>query len=44
MLSSLSNMEKDSVWLEIENELKNFESDNRFIGPCVMIVAMGEKK
>ena len=43
MLSSLSDTEKESVWLEIENELKSFESDNRFIGPCEMIVAMGEK-
>jgi ubiquinone/menaquinone biosynthesis C-methylase UbiE len=44
MLSNLSDAEKESVWFEIENELKNFESDNRFIGPCEMIVAMGEKK
>lgn len=43
MLSSLSDTEKDSVWQEIENELKSFESNNRFIGPCEMIVAMGEK-
>ena len=44
MLSNLSDADKESVWLEIENELKSFESDDRFIGPCEMIVAMGEKK
>lgn len=44
MLSNLSDAEKESIWPEIENELKSFESDNRFIGPCEMIVAMGEKK
>jgi len=43
MLSNLSDIEKETVWQEIENELKMFESDNRFIGPCEMIVAVGEK-
>jgi SAM-dependent methyltransferase len=43
MLSSLSDTEKESVWQEIENELRKFESENNFIGPCEMIVAVGEK-
>jgi len=43
MLSSLNQTEKEAVWQEIESELKNFESDNRFSGPCEMIVAVGEK-
>ena len=43
MLSTLSDTEKESVWHEIENELKNFETGNRFIGPCEMIVAVGQK-
>lgn len=43
MMSSLSDEEKNSVWEEIENELKKFESDNEFTGPCEMVVAVGEK-
>ena len=33
-----------AVWEEIERELKQFETANGFIGPCEMIVAVGEKK
>jgi SAM-dependent methyltransferase len=43
MMSSLSDKEKESVWEEIETELKKFEGDNGFKGPCEMIVAVGEK-
>lgn len=43
MMSSLSESEKESAWNEIENELKKFESDNGFAGPCEMVVAVGEK-
>lgn len=43
MLSSLSDGEKESVWNEIESELKKFETDSGFTGPCEMIVACGEK-
>lgn len=43
MLSSLSESEKETVWEEIERELQKFESDNRFAGPCEMVVAIGEK-
>lgn len=43
MMSSLSNSEKESVWDEIERELKKFESENDFVGPCEMVVAVGEK-
>jgi hypothetical protein len=42
-MSSLSDSEKASVWEEIERELKTFEKDNPFIGPCEMVVAVGEK-
>ncbi|MGZ5189505.1 MAG: class I SAM-dependent methyltransferase [Flavisolibacter sp.] len=44
MLSSLSDSEKESVWQEIETELQKFETDNGFVGPCEMVVAVGEKK
>lgn len=43
MMSSLSEIEKKLVWEEIEQELKNFESEKGFIGPCEMVVAVGEK-
>jgi ubiquinone/menaquinone biosynthesis C-methylase UbiE len=43
MLSSLSDAEKESVWEEIETELKKFETENGFEGPCEMVVAVGEK-
>ena len=43
MMSTLSDSEKDSVWNEIEVELKKFETENGFAGPCEMVVAVGEK-
>lgn len=44
MLSGLTNEEKNSVWEEIEKELKAFEVNGSFIGPCEMIVAVGQKE
>ncbi|WP_411273420.1 hypothetical protein [Daejeonella sp.] len=43
MMSTLSDNDKDSVWNEIEVELKKFETENGFAGPCEMVVAVGEK-
>ncbi len=43
MMSSLSDSEKKSVWEEIEREFQTFESENGFVGPCKMVVAVGEK-
>lgn len=43
MLSTITDAEKLSVWEEIEQELKKFETDKGFAGPCEMIVAIGEK-
>lgn len=43
MLSNLSDLEKETVWQEIEQELRVFESNSGFVGPCEMIVAVGEK-
>ncbi len=43
MMSGLSATEKESVWEEIERELQKFETENNFIGPCEMLVAVGEK-
>lgn len=44
MMASLSDTEKQSVWEEIENQLKQFETDKNFTGPCEMVVAVGEKE
>lgn len=43
MMSSLSDTEKEAVWQEIEGELEKFEGENGFVGPCEMLVAVGEK-
>lgn len=43
MMSGLTADEKEAVWAEIEGELKKFETENGFIGPCEMIVVVGEK-
>ena len=44
MLSSLTDPEKQAVWEEIEEELKKFETTEGFVGPCEMVVAVGEKE
>lgn len=43
MMSNLSDSNKEIIWQEIELELGIFESENGFIGPCEMIIAVGEK-
>ncbi len=44
MMSGLTDAEKESVWDEIEQELKKFETEKGFIGPCEMVVAIGSKQ
>ncbi len=43
MLSSLSDGEKQAAWEEIEQELKQFEGGDGFVGPCELVVAVGTK-
>jgi ubiquinone/menaquinone biosynthesis C-methylase UbiE len=43
MMSALSDQEKASVWEDIEAELTKFEGENGFVGPCEMVVGVGEK-
>jgi ubiquinone/menaquinone biosynthesis C-methylase UbiE len=43
MMAKLTDDEKQSVWQEIEQELKKFETQDGFEGPCEMVVAVGEK-
>jgi len=44
MMSGLTEEEKNSVWQEIEEGLKQFETISGFAGPCEMVVAVGEKQ
>jgi hypothetical protein len=41
MLSGLPVEEHESVWDEVEQELRQFEGPDGFTGPCEMIVAAG---
>jgi len=43
MMSGLSEDEKTSVWNEIEDELRKFETDGGFEGPCELVIAAGTK-
>lgn len=43
MLASLTDAEQDEAWDEIEQALGQFETDDRFEGPCEMLVAVGKK-
>ncbi len=39
MLSSLNRDQQRSVWVEIEDALAEFETDQGFVGPCELVVA-----
>lgn len=41
MLSALSDPEKDEVWEEIEEALEQYQTGQRFEGPCEMLIAVG---
>ena len=41
MMSGLSQAERESVWEEIERELRQFEGPDGFEGPCEMLVVAG---
>jgi len=43
MLSGLDQPGKDAAWREIEESLRQFETESGFEGPCEMIVAVGTK-
>ncbi|CAH0167335.1 MULTISPECIES: class I SAM-dependent methyltransferase [unclassified Pedobacter] len=44
MMSGLSEQEKEAVWEEIEIALQEFQTEDGFLGPCEMLVAVGEKR
>jgi SAM-dependent methyltransferase len=43
MLASLPEAERASVWVDIEDALRRFETPDGFVGPCEMLVAAGTK-
>jgi ubiquinone/menaquinone biosynthesis C-methylase UbiE len=43
MLAGVSEAERVSIWEEIANELRQFETADGFVGPCEMLVAVGVK-
>ena len=43
MLAGVNEAERESVWEEIANELRQFERPDEFEGPCEMLVAVGTK-
>ncbi len=43
MLSGLPESERGAVWEEIEEELRQFEGEDGFEGPCEMVVGVGVK-
>ncbi len=43
MMAAMSDAEKDETWQEIEEALRQFESNGQFEGPCEMLVAVGVK-
>ena len=43
MLAGLDDAGREAAWLEIEEELEQFQTSSGFEGPCEMIVAVGVK-
>lgn len=43
MLSGIEESERELVWQEIEERLKEFEGPEGFVGPCEMVVGVGVK-
>jgi hypothetical protein len=43
MLAGLDEAGREAAWQEIEQELRAFERDGGFEGPCEMLVGVGTK-
>jgi ubiquinone/menaquinone biosynthesis C-methylase UbiE len=43
MLAALSESDRESVWKEIEHELKRFDGPGGFSGPCELLLGVGTK-
>ena len=42
MMATLSPAQQDDTWDEIEEALRQFETEHGFVGPCQMLVASGQ--
>ncbi len=38
MLAGVSETEREAAWVEIEDELRQFEGLDGFVGPCELLV------
>ena len=43
MLSGLPADEREAVWAEVEEALRQFETDGGFVGPCELLIGSGTK-
>jgi SAM-dependent methyltransferase len=43
MLSGIDDQEREDVWDEVAQALKQFETDRGFVGPCELLVASAKK-
>ena len=43
MLGKLDDAAKAAAWKEVGEKLAAFESNGKFVGPCVMIAAVGQR-
>lgn len=43
MLANVSQADRDRAWAEIENELRQFEGPDGFVGPCELLVGAARK-
>jgi SAM-dependent methyltransferase len=43
MLSSLGAADQAAAWAEIEDQLRQYETANRFAGPCELVIGVGVK-
>ena len=43
MLSSLGAADQAAAWVEIENQLRQYETANSFAGPCELVIGVGVK-
>ena len=44
MLSGLDQAGRDAAWAEIDEQLRQFERDGAFEGPCELVVGTGVKQ
>jgi ubiquinone/menaquinone biosynthesis C-methylase UbiE len=43
MMAGLSESEREATWLEMEQQLKQFETAEGFAGPCELLIGVGTK-